>query len=275
MSRLLAETVKVARVKSALKDAGIKADLVGFVTERLNDLLNYIRRIELDIEADKAGHIAGKKPQDRRAQFLQLAAMLDKVSEELSVFKAPQRRYQENKDFPRTKPLGMTEFRKAMANQLTQPLSAEFIGTFGGKPIQWDPANVSLGPINTWNRAFTIETFAESISVDLLHRLATALREAERDLAANTPRGGPRRSQIRDTLLINIVALWEEIHDGKKVASYNRGKTNFFIFCQVLSSALGGGNLCTEAHLRKAVEEYKRLKSTKNPPLDYPEFPTS
>ena len=268
MSRLLAITVDEKLVKLALKNARAKDDLVGFVTDRLNELLKYVRRIELDIEAQKAGHIAGKKPQDRREQFRQLATDLSNISEKLSIFNAPQLRYHEKKDFPRTRPIGLSEYRKAMANQLTQPLSTEFIGTFGGTPIQWDPNNVSLGPVNTFNRAFVIEAFAENIVLDLLNRLATGLLEAERDLAANTPMGGPRNSQIRDTLLINIVALWEDIHGGTKTASYNRGKTKLFTLCQELCSAVGGGNLCTEAHLRKAVEAYKIRKSTKNPPLD-------
>ena len=268
MSRLLATTVDENLVKLALKNARVNDDLVGFVTDRLNELLKYIRRIELDIEAKKANHIAGMKPQDRREMFLQLAAKLDHISEELSIFKAPQLRYQADKDFPRTRPIGLSEFRKAMANQLTQPLSTEFVGTFGSTPIQWDPNNVSLGPIKTLNRASGIEDFAENIVLDLLRRLATGLLEAERDLAANTPKGGPRHSQIRDTLLINVVALWEDIHGGTQTATYNRGTTKLFTFCQGICSAVGGGNLCTEAHLRKAVEDYQILKPTKNPPQD-------
>ena len=266
MSRLLKDTVDENLVKLALTNARVNDDLVGFVTDRLNELLKLIRRIELDIEAKKADHIAGINANDRRKIFRQLAAKLDNISEELSVFKAPQLRYQANKDFPRTRPIGLSEFREAMANQLTQPLSTEFIGTFGGTPIQWNPNNVFLGPINTFNRAFCIANFAENIVLDLLNRLATGLREAERDLAAHTPKGGPRHSKIRDTLLINVVALWEDIHSGTKTASYNRGKTKFFNFCQELCSAVGGGNLCTEAHLRKAVEDYQILKPTKNSP---------
>jgi hypothetical protein len=203
MSRLLKDTVDEKLVNLALKNARVREDLVGFVTNRLNELLKYIRRIELDIEAKKAVHIAGVKPQDRREMFLQLAAKLDHISDELSVFRAPQIRYQGDKDLPRTRPIGLSEFREAMANQLTQPLSTEFIGTFGCTPIQWSPNNVSLGPVNTFNRAFSIANFAENIVLDLLNRLATGLREAERDLAANTPKGGPRHSEIRDTWIFS------------------------------------------------------------------------
>ncbi len=176
MSHLLATTVDEKLVKLALKNARVRENLVGFVTDRLNELLKLIRRIELDIEAKKANHIAGIKPQDRREMFLQLAAKLDHISDELSVFKAPQLRYQANKDFPRTGPIGLSEFREAMGNQLTQPLSTKFIGTFGCTPIQWNPNNVSLGQVNTFNRAFAIELFDHVRQAGVNSRVVTPSR---------------------------------------------------------------------------------------------------
>ncbi len=256
MSRLLAMSVNKPMLKEALALVSAPGDHTQCVTNKLEDLLRYVRSIEEDIEADKAADIAGTRPQDRRKQFVKLASKLEDIAEELAVLRGPALRYKEDPEFPRTRPVGLTEFRTAVSNWLTQPLSSGYIGTFGIEPFEWDRNNVSLGPINTRNRASAIEEFAEEISTDLIHRLASALRDAERELKTNTPKGGHRHGKIQDTLLLNVVAIWQQIHGNKEEASYNRGPTIFFTFCVQICKAVGGGNLCTEAHLRKAVRNY-------------------
>ena len=245
-------------VKGALNFVRAPGEHTQFVTERLEELLKYIRAIERDIDAVKAKDITGTRPRDRREQFVKLASKLEDVAEELAVLRRPTLRYKEDPEFPRTRPVGLTEFRTAVSNWLTQPLSSGYIGTFGVEPFEWDRKNVSLGPINTRNRASAIEEFAEEISTDLIRRLAAALRDAERAVFANTPKGGRRHAKIRDALLVNVVAIWQEIHGHKRKATYNRGTTRFFNFCLEICKAIDAGNLCTPAHLREAVRAYTK-----------------
>ena len=264
MSRLLAMSVNKPMLKEALALVSAPGDYTQFVTARLEGLLRYVRSIEADIEAGKAANIAGTRPQDRRKQFVKLASKLEDIVEELAVFRAPTLRYKEDPEFPRTSPVGLTEFRTAVSYWLTQPLSAEYIGTFGARPFEWDRNDVSLDPIRTRNRAIIIGEFAEEISTDLIQRLASALRDAELQLKTNTPKGGHRYGKIQDALLTNVVVIWQQIHGNKGKASYNRGPTRFFTFCVGICKAVGAGNLCTEAHLRKAVGNYNKSKSTNN-----------
>ncbi len=263
MSRLLASSVNKTLVREALKYLRSQGEHEIFIIQRLEDLLQYVRSIEQDLEADKSQHIAGKRPQDRRKQFAQLAAQLDGIVDDLQVFRRPKIRYRQDRESPPTRPIGMNELRRSVSRQFTQPLSAEYIGIFGIRPFEWDRTDVSLGPLNVRNRAFAIEAVAEDIIVDMLHRSAVALREAEHELAKNTPKGGPRDSKIRDTLLINVVAVWHEIDGRGKKASYNRGSTKFFKFCLQLCKAIGAGNLCTETHLRDAVKNYNGINLPK------------
>jgi len=264
MSRLVAKSINQVLLKEAIKYLKSQGDHESYIALRLHELLKYIRTIEQDIEADKSQHIAGKRPQARRIQFAQLATQLDSIAEELSVFLAPKIRYKKDREFPPTRPIGVHELRRSIANHFTETLSAEFMGSFGINPMEFNKNIVSLGPINTRNRAFAIEAVAEDVIVDLLHRSAAALREAEQELANNTPKGGPRGSKIRDVLLMNIVAIWHEIDGRGGKVSYSRGSTKFFNFCVQVCKAVGAGNLCTETHLRDAVKNYNEKISTKN-----------
>ena len=259
MRGLLAKSVDQKRALKALDFVIAPGDHASFLIEKLEALLKVVRAIEHDIGADVKLGITGKRPQQQRKQFLLAAKKLEEASQLIEELKIPTERFVQDPDrIPRTKPVGLVEFRAEMANQMTLPLSRKYLLSHGVEVIQFNRDNVSAGPINTWNIAFAIAGKAEEIAPDILNRLAKALRDAERKIAANTKSGGPRHSQIQSVMLINIIAMWHKIHANKKIPSYNRGKTNFFCFCQEASGALGAANLCSEAHLRAAVESYKK-----------------
>ncbi len=111
---------------------------------------------------------------------------------------------------------------------------------------------------NRENRAFAVAASAERVIPGLLKVVASTLRDAEERLRKKTPRGGPREPIMRDIVLINVIALWHDLHPPKKRASYNRGRTKFFKFCHEICMAFDAGYLCSETHLRNAVVSYNR-----------------
>lgn len=260
MSRLVARTVNKKQVETTLRKLKLPAEHSNYIVEKMEIILKCIQKIERDIEADKVNDLNGLRPQARREQMLKIARSFDLSKKNLNVFRGPTLRHHEMPEFPRTRPVGLAEFRKAMSSKFSDVLSAEFIGKFGLKPLQWSP-NSKNYHLNEENRSATIELIAEEIIYNLLGRLADAMRDAEKQLARNTPKGGPRPSKIRDFILINIVAIWRDISGSEKKISYNRGQTRFFEFCNGICIAIGAGNLCTEAHLRAAVAQYKILNN--------------
>jgi len=255
-----ADRTIVKEALSYIKGSGHQEEMV---VDFLNELIHVLHSIFDDQEVDIAKHYAGISPSQRREQLNGVVRKLEEAARGLEVFGAPMLRYKKDRTVPPTRPLGLSEYRSAMANTLTMALSVDYIKSFGVDPMQWDPNNVSMGPINTFNRAFAIEETAERIVVDLLNMLANGIRETEKQIAKNTPAGGPRETKVRNILLLNLVALWVRINDGKLPLNYSGGETKFFNFCSTLSRAIGAGTLCTATHLAIAVKTYNAKFSEK------------
>lgn len=275
MSGKLSDTVRLEFVGQALAYVKKSGSFEERVTDRVQALLKSAKDTAHDIEMDKAKHYAGTRPQNRREQFIKMADTIDGLANELEVFTAPRSRYLEDRDTPPTRPTGLTELRQALGNQLNGILSVEFIGHSGFRPFQFDPRDVSLGPINTRNRAEAINAAGEVIVIELLQQIAASFRAAERLIAAET-RSGPRNWPIRHRVLVNLVALWQEIHEDNGQISYGGGQSAFFKFCHNLCLAMDAGSLCTATHLQSAVEYYNNEiveKPTLEPPQDSPITP--
>ena len=239
------------------------------VMDFLKELLLVLHAVSEDQEVEGAKHYAGVSRAKRREQLRGVIRKIEEVTDTLEFFRAPMLRYEKDGQVPPTRPIGLSELRDEMVNQLTAVISNDYIERFGTKPIQYDKNDVSLGPINTRNRAFAIATSAEDILIDLLNLIAIVIRETEKQIAGNTPAGGPRVSKIREILLLNLVALWVQINDGKLSPNYSGGRTKFFNFCSTLSRAIGVRALCTETHLATAVKIFNE-KITKNPTPERP-----
>jgi hypothetical protein len=258
MSRLLARSVDEKYIKQALTFVKAPEDQLPIMKARCFELLRYVRVIEADIEAGKARHIAGLRPQDRREQFKRWAKQLATIAEELTVFQKPIERFMRDREFYPTHPVGRDEFRQAFAQTFANVLHKDYFKRFGVEPAEWLSKDNSTAKINFDNRAFTIEECAEQIVPEILDLAAGALRQAEKSLAKNTPAGGPRQSVIRNIVLVNAVALWRDIQTSEVKLCYSRGETKFFKFCRAICMALGAGYLCTEDHLRFAVQKFNR-----------------
>jgi len=263
MSPLPSKTINRKNIQAALDFVTAPGNHSELIINRLNELLRYVWRIAEDIEANKVEQIAGLRPQARRKQLLALSKKLKSVANEFQVFQSPKARAKAEPNFPPTAPVGLYQLRKAAAEQFADVLNPEFIGEFGAKPIVWHRRNKSDADINYQNRLFCIEDTAEDIIPELLNRLSIALENAERDLALSTPSGGPRPTRIRRIILLNVVAMWQDIHGNKKPASYNRGQTKLFNFCAEICRSIQFGGECTEAHLRQAVKSYNAINLPK------------
>jgi hypothetical protein len=272
MSGRLYETVNPAILREALGHIKKPEDFQERTTTWMFKILSSVHATAHDIETERAHQHAGVRPQDRRDQFKAIANDLDSIAKKLNVFAAPMTRYLEERDTPPTRPTGLTEFRRALANELNGTLSAEFISRFRFSPIQHDPTNVSLGPINTWNRFEAIDACGEEIAINLLEQLAASFRAAER-LIANNTRSGPREWPYRQRILVNLVLLWQEIHEERGPASYGGGQTALFKFCRDLCRSLGDGSLCGETSLQKAVDYYNQEIAEKPTPQSTQDFP--
>ena len=255
MNQLISRTVNRKLLAATLSELNISADRAGPICERLENLLLLLQRIEKDVEADRVRDIKGIRPQDRRNQLSKIADKLDDSREELNIFRAPNLRYQENPELPRTRPLGLPEIRNAASRQFSSVLTAAYISDFGLEPLQWSLASGNYH-LNQENRAEAIEFIAEEIIENLLVRLAETLRDAANKIADNTPGGGRRESKIIDTLLLNVVAIAAEVIGRGKKVSYNRGETKFFKLCKGICVAVGAGNYCTETHVKRAACVY-------------------
>jgi hypothetical protein len=274
MSGRLYETVNPAILKEALRHIKKPGDFQERTTTWMFKILSSAQATAHDIETEKAGHHAGVRPQGRRDQFNAIANDLDSIAKKLNVFAAPLTRYLEERDTPPTRPTGLTEFRRALANELNGTLSVEFIRRFRVSPIQHDPTNVSLGPINTRNRFEAIDVCGEKIAINLLEQLADSFRAAER-LIANNTRSGPREWPYRQRILVNLVVLWQEIHEERGPASYGGGQTAIFKFCRDLCRSIGDGSLCGEASLQTAVNYYNEKIAEKPTPKTTQDFPVT
>lgn len=157
-----------------------------------------------------------------------------------------------------------------MTNNLTEALSAEFVGSFGIEPKMLPPEYPSYGPKSNRNLAFAINFQAEKIVPDLLKRIAAGLRDAQVMIAESTPLGGPRENLLRETLLVNLVALWHELNNIESPCTYGGGDTKLFHFCVALSRSLGIGNLCTEASLIRAGKKFNEKAFPETLPPDNP-----
>jgi hypothetical protein len=270
MSGKLPDDVDNKLLREALTHIQLAEDVEHKVNERMVVLLAALRAISQDQETEAARHFAGVTPRDRREQFESLARKIDEIKEELSKLQSPMRRFKADQNVPPTRPTGLSEFRNAMADHLTGALSAEYVSMFGFEPMRWATTNVSLEHINTWNRAFAVNHTAENIVPELLGRIAAGLRDAQIKITANTPDGGPRVSKIRETLLVNLIALWQEIHQHENPCTYGGGKTKLFHFCAALSRSIGLGNQCTETQLTKAAATFNRLTFPETLPPDAP-----
>lgn len=260
MSKLISRTVDKKQVTTTLSGLSLPVERADAVSERLKSLLKCIQRIESDIEADKVKDINGIRPQDRREMLVSIADKLENIRDRLNVFREPKLRYRENPEFPKTRPVGLTELRETVSRKFSPVLSAEYISSFGPEPIQWPPGSRGYH-LNEENRAFAIEASSEDMIEDLLHRLADALREAEARIAKENSKSGRRYSKIRNIILTNVVAIWHDFFASSKKASYNRGETNFFKFCKGICVSIGAGGLCTETYLRAAVANYNAQKN--------------
>lgn len=260
MSRLISRTVDKKMITEIISDFDLPKKHVQFVVERLEGLLEYIQLIEKDIEADKVKDTKGRRPQDRREMLSRIAGQLDDIKSEMDVFREPNLRYWANPQFPRTRPIGLSEFREAFSLEFTSVLSLEYISKFGMDPVQWNYKSTHSRS-NDQARAEAINWIAENIFENILKKLSLVLRETEMLIAKHTPKGGRRASIIEDMLLVNVVAIAHEIFGPTKKLSYNRGETKFFKFCQGLCRAVDAGNLCTETYLRIAVADYKKREN--------------
>ncbi len=265
MSGRLYKTVNPAILKEALRHIKKPGDFQERTTTWMFKILSSAQATAHDIETEKAGHHAGVRPQDRRDQFNTIANDLDSIAKKLNVFAAPLTRYLEERDTPPTRPTGLTELRRAFAKEFTGTLSVEFISRFRVYPILHDPTNVSLGPINTRNRFEAIDARGEEIAISVVNQLAESFRAAER-LIANNTRSGPREWPYRHRILVNLVVLWQEIHEARGAASYGGGPTALFKFCRDLCRSIGDGSLCGEAHLQAAVNYYNEKVAEKPTP---------
>jgi hypothetical protein len=270
MSGKLPTVVDGKLLQEALPHIQRDGDFGPKVHKRMVALLKVLQTIAEDQEAEAARHFAGVVPRDRREQFESLARKLDEVTKQLNKLAAPGRRFSADRDIPPTRPTGLPEFRSAMADRLTGALSAEYVGSFGFEPMRCDTRDAPLEHKNTWNRAFAVNHIAEHIVPDLLDRIAAGLRDAESKIAANTPDGGPRVWKIREALLINLIALWQEIHQHENPCTYGGGDTKLFRFCKALSRSIGLGNLCTTTHLRKAATGFNSLAFQETPAPEAP-----
>lgn len=268
MSGKLPDGVDNKLLREALIHIQSAGDFEPKVNERMVALLAALRAISQDQETEAARHFAGVAPRDRREQFASLARKLDEITEQLSKLQAPMRRFKADQNVPPTRPTGLSEFRNAMADHLTGALSAEYVSVFGFEPMRTASTSVSLEHINIWNRALAVNHTAENIVPELLGRIAAGLRDAQTKIAANTPDGGPRVLKIREALLVNLIALWQEIHQDGTDCTYGGGKTKLFHFCEALSRSIGLGNLCTTTHLRKATAGFNSLAFQETLPLD-------
>lgn len=260
MSRLISRTVDKKMITKIILDFGFSKSHVEKVITRLEELLKCIQTIEKDIEADKVKDTKGRRPQDRREMLLKLAKQLESIKSEMNIFREPNLRYQENPQFPRTRPIGLSEFRQAFSLEFTPVLSLEYISQFGVYPVQWNGKSINARS-NEQRRTEAINSIAENIFENILTKLSLVIHETEKLIAKHTPKGGRRPSIIEDTLLLNVVAIAHEMFGPTKKLSYNRGETKFFKFCQGLCQTLDAGNLCTETSLRTAVVEYKKYQN--------------
>jgi hypothetical protein len=270
MSGKLRDEVNTGLIREALTHVQSDGDFKAQVNERMANLLEVLRTIAQDQETEAARHFAGFTPRDRREQFEGLARKLNELAEQLRTLGAPMRRFRADRDVPPTHPTGLPEFRSAMADHLTGALSAEYVSLFGFEAIRCATRNVSLEHINTWNRAFAVSHAAEIIVPDLLNRVVKGLSDAQAKIAANTPAGGPRAWKIREVLLVNLVALWQEIHQQQSPCTYGGGDTKLFRFCAALSQSLGLGGLCTQTHLKNAAKDFNSQAFPETPPPDAP-----
>ncbi len=271
-SKPLSNTINPEAIRDALQYIKRPGSFEEKITERMTELLKSAKATAFDIEMDKAQHYAGLRPQDRRDQFNRMAGDIDGVAEELKVFQAPLFRYAKDRDTPPVRPTGLSALRRSLGDNLNGTLSVDYINTFGIQPFQFDRQNVSLGPINTRNRAEAISASGEEILIDLLKQISGSLRAAERLIAEHT-KSGPREWPFRHRVLVNLVVIWQEIHEDSGELSYGGGKSAFFEFCLALCRAMDAGELCTPTHLQTAVEYYNNEiveKPTPDPTQDSP-----
>jgi hypothetical protein len=143
-------------------------------------------------------------------------------------------------------------------NQFTEPLKNDYISKFWVTPLKWDPSNVSMGPVNTFNKALAINYTAERIALDLISRMAAGLRDADTLLAKATPKGGARPNLIRDNVLLNLVALWHDIFEGTRGIYVSEQYPDLKNFCEALCQLLGVSTFCSTRHLRAATATFNR-----------------
>ena len=265
MTYKLSHVVKPELVRAALQHVKKSGEFEVRATELLGELLKSAHAIASDIETEKAKHFAGIRPQDRREQFKRMAAEIDKIANGLVVFTAPMERYLEDRTTPPMRPTGLSELRRALADQFKDTLSVEYIGRFGFEPLQFNPRSVTHGSLNSRNRSDAIDASGEYILIDLLKQIAGSLHYAERTIATATL-NGPRNLPFRHILLVNIVMFWQEIHEDKGIASYGGGTTALFKFCWDLCRAIDAGRLCSETHLQIAVSYYNEKIAEKPTP---------
>lgn len=241
--------------------------------ERLLALIAYIRILEADIGADPAigRHISLAKKQ--RDVFTKLSKALDGVAEKMGELEKRRQRARNDPKYSFYIPgVGEEQFSCSVGPELIKILAPDFLLNFdidippSPKDEERERDQIrgayrsARSSASGWNIYYSneeIKKAAPTIASEILRRIALGLRRAERMLFEDTVGGGARPDPIRETVLLNIIALWRDAISHRGIY-FNLKRGPFTRFVRDICGLLGVRNFCTETHVENAIDQFKK-----------------
>jgi hypothetical protein len=256
-----------AEVEKILKCFGVPPDKFELGHNRLAAMVAHVRLMEHDFALGGSYDFFGKPAQAQRADFSRAADYLDKVATKIGEIDRPRQRLLADRvSGLYVRPTGAAEFRHAMGESLAEVLDPRFISNFGVRPIQWRETDETKRALNIANKSAGVSVEAVRITTEVLQRVAKGLRRAEAELKAHTPKGGPRRSLIREFVLLNLVGLWHDLFESKRGVYFDDAHPELKEFCESLCRCLGVKSFSSERHIRHATRSFNARFRTKPDP---------
>ena len=163
-----------------------------------------------------------------------------------------------------------------MGLRLDEILSPSYLSRFGietavptNEPIYQNDRLQLRPPIrpqiqsyrSTPDRDYTkhmIRLESPNIAGQMLKGFASALRETASQLLAATPKGGARPNLVRDFVLLNLVALWDDVFAGNRGVYFDESDRHMSGFIESACRILGAPFFSTEHFIKQAIRSYNR-----------------
>jgi hypothetical protein len=278
------DAVDAKSINDLIEKFGIPAHPFELVRNRLDELIFEVRNMETDIGVSPKGEAIQSSPTKQIKKLKDAAQSIKKAQNQIEEFDAPRQRHLRDRASEFYIPeVGMGELQRALKHTLTEIFSPEFllrhdidILKFVAVDDYEDGRPAMRERLPSRHRQLTFDPMALNSALqsqtgqlagELMKQLSAAFISAASSLEDKRTKGGAAPRPVRDFVLLNIIALWNDAFSRQKPTYFDETYRDLFDFTENVCEILGVPSYCTEHKLKKAISKWKARSSGRKPRL--------